>query len=859
MPPKSTQALEETILSLSERLADLHASMDQRHESLVAAVSDLCHQFHSFPPAPSPSVAFAATSPSTPPPPPPALSPLTSSSNLKLPKLTLPPFDGSNPLDWVFQAEQFFTFYQVPQDHRLDLISFYMQGDALSWFKWMFTNRHLSSWDAFIRSLELRFGPSSFNNHEAMLFKLRQHGSVTDFQAEFKRLCNRVVGLPPESILNYFISGLRPNIQWELAVLRPSSISQAVGLAKLIEAKNIDARRSSTPARLSTPPSLPALLSAPPPKPPFPARRLTPAEMQARCAQGLFLIVTTNSPPATNVKLNSSSSSYPVISTPTLYLPHLLIRIPHLRLLNRHRSSLPTPRYIFIFLMPLSLALCPLVRSVCGVPFFNIRALNAVTVRDRFPIPTVDELLDELHGATVFSKLDLRAGYHQIRLAPSDIHKTAFRTVDGHFEFLVMPFGLSNACSTFQAVMNDIFRPLLRSFVLIFFDDILVYSKDWPSHLLHLHQVLQVLSDHCLFAKFPKCLFGVDSIDYLGHTISTNGLAADSSKLRVIADWPAPSSFTALHGFLGITGYYRRFVRNYASIAAPLTDLLKQSSFSWPPAAAAAFLALRAALLVISTLRLPDFSLPFEVTTDASQTAIGAVLSQGRHPIAFFSKKMSAKLQASSAYEQEMFAITEAIRKWRHYLLGRRFFIFTDQQSLHSLLTQTIQTPAQHKWLSKLLGFDYEILYTLGKDNVVADALSCHSPACFASLLAVSTVTPSVLADLRSFYTSHPAGQSLLHRISHSPSSKLTFSDVHGLVLYDSRIFIPEQTGLRSLLLLEFHSSAIGGHSGAQATFARLATSFYWPKMKADFKFFFKNCLPCQHNKYSTEPPIGLL
>ncbi|KAL0297748.1 UNVERIFIED_CONTAM: hypothetical protein Sradi_6826900 [Sesamum radiatum] len=287
MPPKSTQALEETILSLSERLADLHASMDQRHKSLVAAVSDLRHQFHSFPPAPSPLMAFAATSPSTPPPPPPALSPSTSSSNLKLPKLTLPPFDGSNPLDWVFQAEQFFTFYQVPQDHRLDLISFYMQGDALSWFKWMFTNRHLSSWDAFIRSLELRFGPSSFDNHEAMLFKLRQHGFVTDFQAEFERLCNRVVGLPPESILNCFISGLRPNIQWELAVLRSFSISQVVGLAKLIEAKNVDARRSSTPARFSTPPSLPPLLSAPPPKPPFPARRLTPAEMQARCAQGL--------------------------------------------------------------------------------------------------------------------------------------------------------------------------------------------------------------------------------------------------------------------------------------------------------------------------------------------------------------------------------------------------------------------------------------------------------------------------------------------------------------------------------------------------------------------------------------------
>ncbi|KAL0419109.1 UNVERIFIED_CONTAM: hypothetical protein Sradi_1324400 [Sesamum radiatum] len=155
--------------------------MDQRHESLVAAVSDLRHQFHTFPPAPSLSVSFAATSPSTPQQPPPALPPSPSSSNIKLPKLTLPPFDGSNPLDWIFQAEQFFTFYQVAQEHRLDLISFYMQGDAWSWFKWMFTNRQLSSWDAFILSLELRFGPSSFDNHEAMLFKLHQHSSVIEF------------------------------------------------------------------------------------------------------------------------------------------------------------------------------------------------------------------------------------------------------------------------------------------------------------------------------------------------------------------------------------------------------------------------------------------------------------------------------------------------------------------------------------------------------------------------------------------------------------------------------------------------------------------------------------------------------
>ncbi|KAK4417115.1 Retrovirus-related Pol polyprotein from transposon [Sesamum alatum] len=198
--------------------------------------------------------------------------------------------------------------------------------------------------------------------------------------------------------------------------------------------------------------------------------------------------------------------------------------------------------------------------------------------------------------------------------------------------------------------------------------------------------VVQVLTDHSLVVKLPKCSFGVPSVEYLGHIISAAGLTADPAKLQTMSNWPTPTSVSTLRGFLGLTGYYRRFVRQYATIAAPLTDLLKGPSFLWTPSDEATFQALKTAMLTLPVLRLPDFSLPFDVTTDASQVAVGAVLSQQRQPIAYFSKKISLAMQASSAYEREMYAITEAVQKWRHYLLGRRFHIFTNQKSLKALL-----------------------------------------------------------------------------------------------------------------------------------------------------------------------------
>lgn len=275
--------------------------------------------------------------------------------------------------------------------------------------------------------------------------------------------------------------------------------------------------------------------------------------------------------------------------------------------------------------------------------------------------------------------------------------------------------------------MNDLFRPYLQKFVLVFFDDILVYSSNWETHLQQLREVLQILRQEKFVANRKKCTFGRESVEYLGHILSASGVAMDPAKVEKIVTWPVPKSVKGVRGFLGLTEYYRKFVKDYGKIARPLTELLKKENktpFQWNEEAQKAFVTLQHTITTAPVLALPDFSQPFVIECDASGMGVGAVLMKGGRPLAYFSKGFAGKVLSQSAYEKELMALVLAVQHWRPYLLGGRFIIRTDHRSLKHLLSQPITSPAQQNWVAKLIGFDMEIEYRTGSSNKAADSLS---------------------------------------------------------------------------------------------------------------------------------------
>ena len=412
----------------------------------------------------------------------------------------------------------------------------------------------------------------------------------------------------------------------------------------------------------------------------------------------------------------------------------------------------------------------------------DYRGLNDRTVKNKYPLPHMDELFDRLAGAKYFSKFDLRSGFWQILLAAEDRAKTAFRTRYGLFEWTVLPMGLTNAPATFQTLMNTTFREFLDKCVLVFLDDIVVYSKTLEDHERDVRAVLQRLRDAGLCAKESKCELFKFEIEFLGHHVGRNGLRVMPDKVEAVRRWQVPSNATELRGFLGLAGYYRRFVQGFSEIAAPLHALTQTKPgtppFQWSEKAQLAFDTLKQRLQQAPVLALPDPDKPYVVHTDASDFATGAVLQQdhgsGLQPVAYLSHKMLPAECNYEVHDKEMLAIIKMLGEWRTYLQGRQPFtikIKTDHNSLQYFMTKPELTGRQARWLEKLADFDFKIEYVKGTTNVVADALS-RNPALAGP--SKPKAPPTALAAVSSF---------LLNQDGKLAFSKDEFLQLRGLQL----------------------------------------------------------------------------
>ena len=359
----------------------------------------------------------------------------------------------------------------------------------------------------------------------------------------------------------------------------------------------------------------------------------------------------------------------------------------------------------------------------------DYRALNKQTIKDQFPLPRIDSLLERLGQATVFTKLDLASGYHQITMEETSVQKIAFRTNFGHFEFLVMPFGLCNAPGTFQRLMNKVFADQLGKFIAVYLDDILIFSPNMEEHWEHLRWALSRLREAKLYGRLHKCEFLKDQVEYLGFEVGPKGIQASPGKVRAIIEWPRPKGVHDVRSFLGLASYYRRFVRGFSEMARPLTQLTRAGvEWEWSTAQHQAFNRLKLALTTAPVLKLPDFGKQFVVTTDASDAAVGAILEQdfgnGLQPVAFASRKLNGAKIRYSAYERELLGIVWALAQWKHYCRGPHAVIIqTDHALLRHLPNQASVNSRVWKWISILQGYNLEIRHIPGKRNP-ADTLS---------------------------------------------------------------------------------------------------------------------------------------
>jgi len=486
----------------------------------------------------------------------------------------------------------------------------------------------------------------------------------------------------------------------------------------------------------------------------------------------------------------------------------------------------------------------------------DYRALNKITVKDRYPMPNIQDLFDQLQGASVFSTLDLQSGYYQIRICEEDRPKTAFLTPMGQFQFKVMCFGLANAPATFQRRMNAIFGERIGKFVLVYLDDIMVFSKNPEDHVKHLREVFSILQKYNMKAKLSKCQFNKPELKFLGHIIGKDGLKVDPEKVRTVQEWPQPDNPKKLRSFLGLANYFRRFIRDYSSIAAPLTKLTgSKVQWDWTLACTEAFQQIKFALTHAPVLQLPDPKKPYVVWSDASIVGTGAVLLQEGKPVAYTSRKLSPAEVNYSTTDQECLGIVTALREWRCYLEGAvGLEIWTDHHPLIYLQSQSrdnILSRRQARWMEELTRFNFTIQYKKGKDNI-ADPLS----RIYDSAPLLASIHLSIANALRDkLLQGYKQDKNF---VANAKRRNYTLRD--GL-FYDKRdrIIVPEVDSLRLHILAQYHDHAMSGHRGAIRMQEAVTRTFTWYGITKDVAQYVASCPSCQRNKASTSKPAGLL
>ncbi|QRW15631.1 Retrotransposable element Tf2 protein [Rhizoctonia solani] len=499
----------------------------------------------------------------------------------------------------------------------------------------------------------------------------------------------------------------------------------------------------------------------------------------------------------------------------------------------------------------------------------DYQRLNSMTKKNVYPLPLPQNLIEKLQGAKIFSKFDLKAGYNLVQIKEGDEWKTAFKTKYGLFEYLVMPFGLTNAPAAFQDMMNEIFRDLLDVYVIIYLDNILVFSLNKKDHEAHVREVLKRLQDNNLFCNIEKCHFHVKRIDYLGFIISEFGIEVDQSKVTDAMNWSTPKNVKNIQEFLGFVNFYRQFIPNFGNMAQPLYNLLKKDSiWKWEQVEQQSFDGLKKCLTSAPLLLQPNTTKQFYEPYYHSVT-----LKEKLAPVAYLSKSLSPAEKNYNIFDKELLAVIRAFKEWRHLLEGSELpvQVLTDHKNLEHFSTSQSLNKRQIQWANFLVDYNFQIIYRPGAQNKKADILSrqydlvpleggVENQVLLKPELFIASITPDQeINDLigEAIYKDERLKE-ILYKLQNK-DKVVDWELKEGLLWYQGKIFVPRDDTIRNLILESRHDALAAGHPGQTRTLELISRSYYWPLLKKFVNSYVSHCKTCIRSKPTNQVPVGLL